>query len=42
MSEENISQELRLKQIDETKSYLTEKINHNELIVESMKRFAQL
>ena len=42
MAEENISQELRLKQRDETKNYLTEEINHNELIVESMKRFAQL
>ena len=42
MAEENISLELRLKQIDETKNYLTEEINDNELIVESMKRFAQL
>ena len=32
MAEENISQEFRLKNIDETRNYLTEKINWNELI----------
>ena len=32
MSEENISQDFRLKNIDETKNYLIEAINQNELI----------
>ena len=32
MVEENISQEFRLKNIDETRSYLIEKINLNELM----------
>ena len=32
MSEENISQELRLKNINETKHYLIAEINRNELI----------
>ena len=32
MSEENISQEFRLKNIDETKNYFIEEINQNELI----------
>ena len=31
MVEENISQEFRLKNIDETRNYLIEKINQNEL-----------
>ena len=30
MSEENISQEFRLKNVDETRNYLTEEINLNE------------
>ena len=29
MSEENIIQEIRLKNIDETRNYLTEEINQN-------------
>ena len=32
MSEENISQEFRLKNIDETRNYFIEKINQNELM----------
>ena len=32
MSEENISQEFRLKKTDETKNYLIEEINRNELM----------
>ena len=32
MVEENISQEFRLKNIDETRNYLIEEINQNELI----------
>ena len=33
MSEENISQEFRLKNIDETRNYLIEEINQNELMI---------
>ena len=32
MTEENISQELGLKIVDETKNYLIEEINQNELM----------
>ena len=32
MAEENVSQELRLKNIDETRNYLIEEINWNELM----------
>ena len=32
MAEENISQEFRLKNIDETRNYLTEEISRNEVI----------
>ena len=32
MAEENISREFRLKNIDETRNYLIEEMNHNELI----------
>ena len=32
MSEENISQEFRLKNIDETRNYFIEEINQNELV----------
>ena len=39
MSEENISQGFRLKNIDETRNYLTEKINQNELISKKYKKF---
>ena len=41
MTEENISQEFRLKNIDETRNYLIENINRNELMSESTKRFVQ-
>ena len=34
MSEENISQEFRLKSLDETRNYLIEEINQNELMRE--------
>ena len=32
MAEENINQEFRLKNIDETRNYLMEEINRNELM----------
>ena len=38
MVEVNISQELRLKNIDETRNYLVEEINQNELISEKYKK----
>ena len=38
MVEENISQEFRLKDIDETKIYLVEEINWNELISKKHKK----
>ena len=41
MSEENLSQEFRLKNIDEARSYLNEEINQNKLIIKSMKRFVE-
>ena len=37
MAEENISQEFRLNNIDETRSYLTEEINRNELVSKNPK-----
>ena len=40
MSEENISQEFRLKNIDETRNYFIEEINQNELI-RSIKKFVE-
>ena len=43
MVEENISQEFRLRNIDETRNYFLEEIGQNELMrVERTKRFAQL
>ena len=39
MSEENISQEFRLKNIDETRNYFIEEINQNELISKKHKKF---
>ena len=42
MTEENINQEFRLKNIDETRNYLIEKINWNELMNKKHKRFVQL
>ena len=42
MCKENISQEFRLKNIDETKNYLIEEINGNELFSKkSTQRFVQ-
>ena len=42
MSEENISQQFRLKNIDETRNYLFEEINRNELTSKKQKkRFIQ-
>ena len=38
ISEENISQEFRLKNIDETRNYLIEEINRNELISKKHKK----
>ena len=38
MSDENMSQEFRLKKIDEIRNYLIEEINQNELI-RSIKKF---
>ena len=38
MSEENISQELRLKNIDETRNYFIEEINQNELMSKKHKK----
>ena len=38
MAEENISQEFRLKNIDETRNYLIEEINQNELISKRYKK----
>ena len=38
MSEENITQEFRLKNIDETRNYLIEEINENELMIKKHKK----
>ena len=42
MAEENISQEFRLKNIDETRNYLTEEINQNGLMSKNTKIIVQL
>ena len=42
MAEESISQEFRLKNIDEKRNYLIEEINRNGLIIKKHKEFAQL
>ena len=42
IADENISQEFRLKYIDETKNNVTEEINRNELISKKHKKFVQL
>ena len=39
MSEENIRQEFRLKNIDEAKTYLIEEINQNQLMSKKHKKF---
>ena len=38
MVEENISQEFRLKNVDEARKYLTEEMNRNELISKKHKK----
>ena len=38
MSEENINQEFRLKNIDKTRNYLIEEINWNELMNKKQKK----
>ena len=41
MSEENLSQEFRLKNVDETRNYLIQEINRNELMKKKrIKKFA--
>ena len=42
MTEENISQEVRLINLDETKTYLIEEINKVKWCVKYRKRFVQL
>ena len=42
MKEENISQECRLKNIDETRNYLTEEINQNELLRKKQKKVCRV
>ena len=41
MTKENISQEFRLKNIDEIRNYSTEQINQNELIKKKHKKFIE-
>ena len=40
MSEKSINQEFRLKKIDETRNYLTEEINQNELVSKKHKKIS--
>ena len=42
MAEENISPKLRLKDIDETRNYLGEKINQNDLMSKKQKKYTKL
>ena len=42
MSEENISQEFKLKNIDATRNYLTEEINQNELMSKKHKKISRV
>ena len=42
MNEKNISQEYRLKDINETRNYFPEKIDQSELISKKQKKFVQL
>ena len=42
MADENISQEFRLKNIDETKNYFIEEINQNHLMMKMHKKIVQL
>ena len=41
MSEDNMSQEFRLKNIDETRNYLIEEINKNELMSKKYKNVSK-
>ena len=41
MTEESISQEFRLKNIDETRNYLIEEINRNELVSKKRKKILE-
>ena len=38
VSEENITEEFKLKNIDETRNYLIEEINENELMIKKHKK----
>ena len=42
MVEEDIREEFRLKNIDETRNYLTDEINRNELMSRNHKKLIQL
>ena len=42
MTEENISQEFRLKNMDEARNYFLEEIKQNELMSKKHKTFVQL
>ena len=42
MTEENIGQEKKKKNVDETRNYLVEEIDHNELMRKKTKRFVWL
>ena len=42
MAEENIGQEFRLKNIDETRNYLIEEINRNELMSKKHKKICTI
>ena len=42
MSEENISQEFRLKNIDEARNYVFEKVNQNKLISNKYKKLCRV
>ena len=42
MAKEKISQEFRLKNIDETRNYLIKEINRNELMSKKRKKLIQL
>ena len=42
MSKENISQEFRLKNIDETRNYFIKEINQNELMTKKYKKVCRI
>ena len=42
MSEKKLSQEFREKNIDETRNYFTEEINHNEKIIKKRKKICMV